>query len=865
LVACVALIGGTVYFRGLYFTGEQLLFGSVLAAGFLVFLATCWRDPALRPHSLADWAAIGLVIAYVLSCMVAVNRRAALQEMLKYSWYVMAYWMISRLAQQSQIRRRLAAVVALAALGVALLGLGAALGIVSYRGAYQGGRISSTIQYPNSLAAYLTAGGLLMLGLGADGGRAGAAGWGAAASLVLLTIVFSYSRGAWLLLPGVLLLALVAAGSGRRLRMGVQLVAAAAPAVVGIPLFARFIGRGWSGVAVLVAVGGAAAGLALLGRAFLALTGRQKALVGLVAALVVAGSGVLMAYHQLGRPLALEHSPSEPSSMKQYEEWIPVNPDASYCLELEVRAGGNEGAPWHWRVEVWSYNALNQAARLGLQQGKGNDDWQSVRLEFTTRADTQRIHLLLRNQHAGTWAVYRNIVLTGPGGSQELGFHLSKLLPARLLSRLRELDPGTFSAWSRLVWTRDALVLGAQRPFLGAGGGGWKALYLGHQSWGYWTKEVHNHFAQVWVETGVVGLTAWLAFWAGVAQLAFRAVRERAPLWLVAGLVPGGVGLLLHSVLDFNLSLAGISLYLFCLAALVRADAVSGSQKRTRRPRSWWRAVVACFTAGVLVLSLVLYAGFAHGQAGVRLMKEGRISEAREAFRRAARYDPWQASFWMDLAHCNEHLARAEGSPVGLKVADEYFRRALDLEPYNPSYRALYGAFCLRVGNPFAGLSQLERALKLHPHHPQRYEDLARAHRLVGEMLLTAGREDLARAHLRRAVSVGEEMRQVRDGEPERAGHRRLPERTPALALETGICHFWLGELSEAQQDLEYASRTRDRRVKGEALLYLGLVAGRQQGEEAAEKLLREALRLAPDLQEQLQRLHEVLKKHPAT
>ncbi|MGQ9533559.1 MAG: O-antigen ligase family protein, partial [Desulfotomaculales bacterium] len=139
------------------------------------------------------------------------------------------------------------------------------------------------------------------------------------------------------------------------------------------------------------------------------------------------------------------------------------------------------------------------------------------------------------------------------------------VLPAPVAARMATIGGEDVSFQARLLFTADALRVALDRPWLGGGGGAWNALYHQYQSSVYWTTEVHNHLAQVWVEAGIVGLLGFLGLVAGLVVAGRRAVarlpRDAAALTATAG--AAAATLFLHSVLDFDLSLAALGVVLF--------------------------------------------------------------------------------------------------------------------------------------------------------------------------------------------------------------------------------------------------------------------------------------------------------------
>ncbi len=662
-----------------------------------------------------DWAVAGLVLAYLAATAVAADVRGAVQEDMKVLLYFLFYWLIRDLTApaggraEAAGRARLAAVAAVAVTGfwLSVLGVGAAAGTFQYNGAFDGWRIYSALQYPNTLAAYLTAALLCLLALwvrtvaaawnqaaraaaawneAAGAARAGAvtAALGAGSAAVLLVFVFTYSRGAWLILPPVALLFVLLVGGGVRLAAALGLAVAVAGTLPAAPLLAAGIaaknaGTVWLALLVALAVGGAlGAGAPLLGR-----------------------------------------------------------------LSPRVRA------------------AALSAVGVALAAGAAT-------------------------------------VIAARG------------LPATILERVRSISPREYDAWSRLVWNLDALKIVRDHPLLGAGGRGWDALYHQYQSYGYWTTEVHNGFMQTWVEAGTVGFLILLAAWGAFAAALGRVVLPRlrrsaapgagpktmdavgagAETLAAVGAGAGALALGLHSLIDFNLSLSAVSLTLWALMAVV-ASAAERDAPQAPRPSPWLPAVVYGGAALAAVGVLTLLAGFQAGQAGAQALNERDPVRARQFFERALRSDPLTASFHVDLA---QSLLAAGAGPAEVELAEAELRRAVRLERGNPNYRAMLGRLLLELGRAEEGLTQLRRAVELHPFEARWYVALAQAELAVARAHLQAGDRGRAEPLLRDVLEVAERLRRQSELVPLPArGVFPTPASTPEMDAAVAEARRLLG------------------------------------------------------------------------
>jgi O-antigen ligase len=125
----------------------------------------------------------------------------------------------------------------------------------------------------------------------------------------------------------------------------------------------------------------------------------------------------------------------------------------------------------------------------------------------------------------------------------------------------------------RLVMTRDTLRIFRDHPWLGTGLGTLVTVYPRYESFydGKLAVHAHNDYVELLAETGVVGGLAALAFLVLLFRFALvRLARERLAFSLAArlGSVTACVGLLVHSLVDFNLHLPSHALIFLVLAAV---------------------------------------------------------------------------------------------------------------------------------------------------------------------------------------------------------------------------------------------------------------------------------------------------------
>ncbi|MGB9920389.1 MAG: O-antigen ligase family protein [Moorellales bacterium] len=195
------------YLRGLFFPTEQEWTLVLVAGSVLLLWAGKIRQREVsfvsRPF---DYLALAWVGLYGVSLFGAASQRLAVAELIKVATYVSVYWAVSQLGREAKYRLWLLGSMYLAAVGVAVAGILVAQGMVSIKDGFVGGRIYSTLQYPNALASYLAAASFCGWVLWAGAQRIARFLLSVGTFLLLMVFLATGSRGALLLYPIVLAL-----------------------------------------------------------------------------------------------------------------------------------------------------------------------------------------------------------------------------------------------------------------------------------------------------------------------------------------------------------------------------------------------------------------------------------------------------------------------------------------------------------------------------------------------------------------------------------------------------------------------------------------------------------------------------------
>ncbi len=150
------------------------------------------------------------------------------------------------------------------------------------------------------------------------------------------------------------------------------------------------------------------------------------------------------------------------------------------------------------------------------------------------------------------------------------------------LSHLGDLGPGI-----RLDITKDSLKMFGHRPVLGWGLGTFPTVYPQYRSFytNLFINEAHNDYAQLLVEMGLLGFGLMIWFLIRLYQYGLPTSRRWEFQWdwavSLASLL-GCTGILVHSLVDFNLQIPANAAFFYALCGLAASRPLETLSRRSR-------------------------------------------------------------------------------------------------------------------------------------------------------------------------------------------------------------------------------------------------------------------------------------------
>jgi protein O-mannosyl-transferase len=215
---------------------------------------------------------------------------------------------------------------------------------------------------------------------------------------------------------------------------------------------------------------------------------------------------------------------------------------------------------------------------------------------------------------------------------------------------------------------------------------------------------------------------------------------------------------------------------------------------------------------------------------GIVLMRQGRLFEARDLFRRAEQFSP-------NYSFLEVNLGIVHGALNDHATAERHFRRAISLEPRQPAVHRHYAKWLLEQGRGPEAVTHYRRLIELSA------GDADARHALMGIYAATGrGRELVALAQeTRRLAST--------DSVAEAYAEGRVPLAPDGHGAGGWFLRGWA--LTRAERHVEAAQAYRQADLldpaHADALNNLGWTLGRLGFYDAAVPFLERAVRLKPD------------------
>lgn len=382
-----------------------------------------------------------------------------------------------------------------------------------------------------------------------------------------------------------------------------------------------------------------------------------------------------------------------------------------------------------------------------------------------------------------------------------------KLLPESIGSRLENINLNQHSVLERGTFYVDAITIWKDYPMFGAGGGAWQALYQQYQNNPYTSNQVHSFFMQMLVEVGIVGILALFIVLITVYYLFIRSFSKKADndklipyIWFIIS-----TSILIHSVLDFNMSYVYLAaLVFFSLGGMMASSETKTFQWQEKLTATKLKLVIPLLliVGAVIyfVMTLVNILGYQSYHNATEVIQEQSMEQSLEQFKTAASRngDPEYYDYQLELlARMYQSTFEEQYAIEAQAILDKMSKK----EPYfeNFIFRQLELNRLLQKNDESANV--LQEAINKFPWEIDYYVQYAKIQFLRVVTALEQNEIQTANEHLQSIIALRDDVN-AKTLELELLPEAQLQGRefgiTPKLAMPIGQALFVLGDYEQA-------------------------------------------------------------------
>lgn len=766
-------------FRGLYF--EEELLPSLIAIFTLFIVWVIYKSKERNFKLLSapiDYLFMGVVLMYIISITYGVNKREAILESSRYLAYFIIFIMAKDISHNKKHEKHIINMILVGGFLVSIIGIGTAIGTWEYTGAMIFGRLSSTFQYPNTLAAYVVA--LYFIAMTAlinEENKILKSLYGSLLGIFVFSLILTSSRAMWLTFPIVVMLYFIILPNTRKIESILYIISSV---VISIPAAFIFNGRLiepsnklWiiyflviSGTAAMVFL------ISLLDKKFRKIS-TKRLLISLVTIGVIFAFGALYIINST-TSLKMENLTTEDKTTTVFRNISSTLPNSNYSLQIDYIGEKEDESPHLGVVRIYNINnkgELNSPITQTLVDTGSN----GINIDFTTPEDSIGTRVYFQNVYKNTTVEFLNANIVDLETSaiiKEIPLKY-KHLNETFVNRIQSINAGDNSFTARMIFNKDGLKVLAENPIIGAGGGGWVAMYQKHQSYPYSTTLAHNYILQMWIEIGTIGILLFISMILVLGVYSFFTYKRLEDInkkALLVGLTTTIITILMHAVFDFDMSLPSYAIIFWVIMGILASNLditdtkIDKTINRLNKTNTKLYIYGLVLIAGILIVnhSLILYSE-KYKDDGAIAFGNNDLDGTIDNFEKVVKYDKYEGTFKMDLASCYIGKYRETNDIEYVKKAVSLVDSYINISPYDSEAYVNAAGFNFSIGEVDKGLSQLDKSIELRPMRTESYIQKLIGYKAVVDFYLSQEDNYKVMDTLETALSVKEDIKQVNE------------------------------------------------------------------------------------------------------
>lgn len=220
------------------------------------------------------------------------------------------------------------------------------------------------------------------------------------------------------------------------------------------------------------------------------------------------------------------------------------------------------------------------------------------------------------------------------------------------------------------------------------------------------TRFAHNEFLQVATEMGLPAMILYGAIIGYIIKTGWPLSRQKNITWTHAAAYASFIGIIVHSLVDFNLHLPGITFMAIMLGTILLLD-TSLVQDRTYIFPGTARKAVTLFLSSVLVINILFIVGHIYlSRAEKGEAEKAPAAAIVKAYRKAQFFNPLNSYYHEKLARFYAGQYQQENNLLAGELAISEYTQASRLNPEEASFYEELFYLYYALGSPLPNMEQ---------------------------------------------------------------------------------------------------------------------------------------------------------------
>ena len=265
----------------------------------------------------------------------------------------------------------------------------------------------------------------------------------------------------------------------------------------------------------------------------------------------------------LSRPLVLFQD-KDVSNGEYSQRIYNIEPNKEYKIILDIEAKQNMELVKNYEIIIEQKNYLYDtidsiSEKLGNYRGvkefniKTTKDTTDLKITFKSNSNVNQRGLTIKSLKINE--------------KEEILKYL--YLPKGIIEKIQNFKLSDVSVIERLEFMKTGVLIGIDNLWTGVGGDGYKYLEGTYQSYYYFTTEAHSYIVELFTEFGILGLISFVLLIVYLLKQFLKEYKNRNCESIAIYIIV--LVLLLHSIIDFNMSFMYIMLMFYIFIAMISA------------------------------------------------------------------------------------------------------------------------------------------------------------------------------------------------------------------------------------------------------------------------------------------------------